>query len=56
MKTKLHLLAIYIFRRGYGHLFFFHADANLSRRQLFSSAFAADFALLFLSVGIVKRT
>lgn len=52
-KLFLQGITIYIFRRRYAHLFFFYANANLSRRQLFSSAFAADFALFFLSVGIV---
>ncbi|MCF0071769.1 hypothetical protein LZD49_14925 [Dyadobacter sp. CY261] len=53
-KFFLQGITIYIFRRRYAHLFFFYANANLSQRQLFATAFAADFTLFFLSMGIIQ--
>lgn len=52
-KCFLQGITVYIFRRRYAHLFFFYANANLSRRQLFASAFMADFMLFFFSMGII---
>lgn len=53
-KLFLQGITVHIFRRRYAHLFFFYANANLSRRQLFLSAFVVDFVLFFLSAGIVQ--
>lgn len=53
-KFFLQGITIYIFMRRYSHLFFFYANANLSRRVLFASAFAADFVLFFLSIGSIQ--
>jgi len=53
-KFFLQGITIYVFRRRYSHLFFFYTNANLSQRQLFISAFIADFILFFLSMGIIQ--
>lgn len=53
-KFFLHGITMYIFRRRYAHLFSFYANANLSQRQLFASAFTTDFVLFFLSMGIIQ--
>jgi hypothetical protein len=53
-KFFLQGITVYIFRRRYAHLFFFYANANLSQRQLFTSAFVADLILFFSSMGIIQ--
>ncbi|MBO9614629.1 MAG: hypothetical protein J7619_18155 [Dyadobacter sp.] len=53
-KLFLQGVTIYVFRRRYAHLFFFYANANLSRRWLFTAAFAADFVLFFLTMGLIQ--
>lgn len=53
-KFFLQGVTIYIFRSRYAHLFFFYANANLSQRQLFITAFITDLVLFFLSMGIIQ--
>lgn len=53
-KLFLQAMTFYILRGRYAHLFFFYANANLSQRRLFASAFAADFVLFFLSIGMIQ--
>ncbi|WP_374754787.1 hypothetical protein [Dyadobacter soli] len=53
-KFFLQGITIYIFGSRYAHLFFFYANANLSRRQLFFSAFIIDFVLFFLSMCTIQ--
>ena len=53
-KLFLQGITIHIFRRRYSHLFFFYANANLSKRHLFGSAFIADFITFFLSMTLIQ--
>lgn len=53
-KCFLQGITIYVLRRRYAHLFFFYANANFSRRQLFTSAFITDFALFSLSIVTIQ--
>ena len=53
-KFFLQGITIYILRRRYAHQFFFYANANMSSRQLFTSAFTADFILFFLSMAVIQ--
>lgn len=53
-KCFLQGITIYVLRRRYAHLFFFYANANLSGRQLFISAFITDFVLFALSMGTIQ--
>ena len=53
-KFFLQGVVIYIFRSRYRHLFFFYANANLSRTVLFATAFVTDFGVFFLTMGIVQ--
>ncbi len=53
-KFFLQGITIYIFRRRYAHLFFFYANANMSARRLFASAFTIDFILFFLSIAAIQ--
>ncbi|MDR6807938.1 hypothetical protein J2Y45_005138 [Dyadobacter sp. BE34] len=53
-KCFLQGITIYVLRRRYAHLFFFYANANLSGRQLFTSAFITDFVLFALSMAAIQ--
>lgn len=53
-KCFLQGVTIYILRRRYAHSFFFYANANLSRQQLFTSAFVTDFVLFSLSMVAIQ--
>lgn len=53
-KCFLQGISVYILRRRYAHLFFFYANANLSRQQLFTYAFVTDFILFSLSMVTIQ--
>lgn len=53
-KLFLQGTTLYIFRSRYRHLFFFYANANLSRLELFITAFVIDFVVFLLTMVIIQ--